>query len=160
MARSRKRDDETRPVQRQSGPTSRIREVVSHFVEDWTSDEPIEAARSVRRKLKKREAKRIVEGALERHFQKQELMPYQAELIKLLQHSESTGRKVIILFDGRDASGKGGTIRRVVRYLNEKQYRSKPPTDGIGVTEPKLSERTRCVRHRPGCCSAPPRRRR
>ena len=30
---------------------------------------------------------------------------------------------MIILFDGRDASGKGGTIRRVVRYLNEKHYR-------------------------------------
>ncbi len=30
---------------------------------------------------------------------------------------------MVILFDGRDASGKGGTIRRVVRYLNEKHYR-------------------------------------
>ncbi len=50
-------------------------------------------------------------------------MPYQAELIKLLQHIETTGKKIIILFDGRDASVKGGTIRRVVRYLNEKRYR-------------------------------------
>ena len=30
---------------------------------------------------------------------------------------------MIILFDGRDASGKGGTIRRVTRYMNEKRYR-------------------------------------
>ena len=30
---------------------------------------------------------------------------------------------MIILFDGRDASGKGGTIRRVTRYMNEKHYR-------------------------------------
>jgi polyphosphate kinase 2 len=30
---------------------------------------------------------------------------------------------MIILFDGRDASGKGGTIRRVSRYMNEKRYR-------------------------------------
>jgi polyphosphate kinase 2 len=28
----------------------------------------------------------------------------------------------VILFDGRDASGKGGTIRRVTRYMNEKRY--------------------------------------
>jgi polyphosphate kinase 2 len=41
----------------------------------------------------------------------------------MLRHLEKTGKKVIILFDGRDASGKGGTIRRVVRYLNEKHYR-------------------------------------
>jgi polyphosphate kinase 2 len=30
---------------------------------------------------------------------------------------------MVILFDGRDASGKGGTIRRVTRYMNEKRYR-------------------------------------
>jgi polyphosphate kinase 2 len=44
-------------------------------------------------------------------------------LIKLQQHLEKTDRKIIILFDGRDASGKGGTIRRVCRYMNEKRYR-------------------------------------
>jgi polyphosphate kinase 2 len=38
-------------------------------------------------------------------------------------HFEKTGKKMIILFDGRDASGKGGTIRRVTRYMNEKHYR-------------------------------------
>jgi polyphosphate kinase 2 (PPK2 family) len=36
---------------------------------------------------------------------------------------ESTKRRMIILFEGRDASGKGGTIRRVTRYMNEKHYR-------------------------------------
>lgn len=44
-------------------------------------------------------------------------------MIKLQQHIEATGRKILILFDGRDASGKGGTIRRVTRYMNEKRYR-------------------------------------
>jgi polyphosphate kinase 2 len=37
-------------------------------------------------------------------------------------HLERTGKKMVILFDGRDASGKGGTIRRVTRYMNEKRY--------------------------------------
>jgi polyphosphate kinase 2 len=36
---------------------------------------------------------------------------------------EATKRRMIILFEGRDASGKGGTIRRVSRYMNEKHYR-------------------------------------
>jgi polyphosphate kinase 2 len=52
-----------------------------------------------------------------------ELKPYQAELIKLQQHLERHGKKMIILFEGRDAAGKGGTIRRVTRYMNEKHYR-------------------------------------
>ena len=53
----------------------------------------------------------------------QELKPYQAELIKLQRHIEETNQKMIILFEGRDAAGKGGTIRRVTRYMNEKHYR-------------------------------------
>jgi polyphosphate kinase 2 (PPK2 family) len=30
---------------------------------------------------------------------------------------------MIVVFEGRDAAGKGGTIRRVTRYMNEKHYR-------------------------------------
>jgi polyphosphate kinase 2 len=53
----------------------------------------------------------------------QELKPYQAELIKLQQYLELHDKKMIILFEGRDAAGKGGTIRRVTRYMDEKHYR-------------------------------------
>lgn len=51
------------------------------------------------------------------------LKPYQAELIALQHYLEDTNKRMIILFEGRDASGKGGTIRRVARYMNEKRYR-------------------------------------
>lgn len=51
------------------------------------------------------------------------LKPYQAELIKLQQYLEDSQKRMIIVFEGRDASGKGGTIRRVARYMNEKHYR-------------------------------------
>ncbi|RKZ64850.1 MAG: polyphosphate kinase 2 [Gammaproteobacteria bacterium] len=67
--------------------------------------------------------KNIVKGALLKHAQSEELKAYQAELVKLQNHMEVTGRKVVILFDGRDASGKGGTIRRITRYMNSKHYR-------------------------------------
>jgi len=53
----------------------------------------------------------------------QKLKPYQAELIKLQKYLEDTSQKMIILFEGRDAAGKGGTIRRVIRYMDEKHYR-------------------------------------
>ena len=51
------------------------------------------------------------------------LKPYQVELLKLQRHLEQTDRRMIVLFEGRDAAGKGGTIRRVTRYMNEKHYR-------------------------------------
>jgi polyphosphate kinase 2 len=72
---------------------------------------------------KKQEKEEIVKGALDKYYRSEELKPYQAELIKMQRHLEKTGKKMVILFDGRDASGKGGTIRRIVRYMNEKRYR-------------------------------------
>jgi polyphosphate kinase 2 len=61
--------------------------------------------------------------AIKRHRRETSLKPYQAELIKLQQYLEQTKTRMIILFEGRDAAGKGGTIRRVTRYMNEKHYR-------------------------------------
>ncbi len=55
--------------------------------------------------------------------QEKELEPYQVELLKLQRHLETHGQRMIVLFEGRDAAGKGGTIRRVTRYMNEKHYR-------------------------------------
>ena len=70
------------------------------------------------KRLKKRAKK-----ALGRRMQEQSLKPYQAELLKMQKYLEDTGKRMVILFEGRDASGKGGTIRRVTRYMNEKHYR-------------------------------------
>lgn len=69
------------------------------------------------------ETEDIVNAAMENHRRKEELKPYQAELIKMQRHLEKTGKKMVVLFDGRDASGKGGTIRRIIRYMNTKRYR-------------------------------------
>jgi polyphosphate kinase 2 len=55
--------------------------------------------------------------------QEKELEPYQVELLKLQRHLETHKQRMIVLFEGRDAAGKGGTIRRVTRYMNEKHYR-------------------------------------
>jgi len=73
-----------------------------------------------------REAREIKHSALKafkKRKSEQMLKPYQAELIKLQRHLENYGEKMIILFEGRDAAGKGGTIRRVTRYMDEKHYR-------------------------------------
>jgi polyphosphate kinase 2 len=50
------------------------------------------------------------------------LKPYQIELLKLQKHLEAKQIPMLVLFEGRDASGKGGTIRRIARFMNEKRY--------------------------------------
>ena len=67
--------------------------------------------------------KKAKNKAEQKRAAEQELKPYQAELIKLQKFLEATNQKMIILFEGRDAAGKGGTIRRVTRYMDEKHYR-------------------------------------
>jgi polyphosphate kinase 2 len=61
--------------------------------------------------------------AVRRYRREEELKPFQAELLQVQRYLEAQGRRMIILFEGRDAAGKGGTIRRVTRYMNEKHYR-------------------------------------
>jgi polyphosphate kinase 2 len=66
----------------------------------------------------------------------EELKPYQVELLKMQRHLEEHERRMIILFEGRDAAGKGGTIRRVTRYMNEKHYRV------VALGKPTAEQRT------------------
>jgi polyphosphate kinase 2 len=53
----------------------------------------------------------------DKHYKK-ELKRLQVELIKLQEWIKHRGLKVIILFEGRDAAGKGGTIKRVSQRMN------------------------------------------
>ena len=47
----------------------------------------------------------------------------QIELLKLQNHSKRTGSRHVILFEGRDAAGKGGTIQRFMEHLNPRGAR-------------------------------------
>ncbi len=71
----------------------------------------------------KHRKKSLMKKAFRKYLQEEELKPFQAELIKMQHYLEQHNRRMIILFEGRDAAGKGGTIRRVTRYMNEKHYR-------------------------------------
>ncbi len=116
----------------QQGSTATIRKLVKKLDKDFKSQPPCEKTQKILSVLKEKHKEEIVEAALLKYYNSEELKPYQAELIKMQSHLERTGKKMIILFDGRDASGKGGTIRRVARYMNEKRYRVEAlgkPTD-------------------------------
>ncbi len=57
----------------------------------------------------------------QRYFR--ELFRMQGELVKLQQWVVATGHKVVILFEGRDAAGKGGVIKRITQRLNPRVCR-------------------------------------
>ena len=52
-----------------------------------------------------------------------ELHRLQIELLKLQRHVKANGMKVLLLFEGRDAAGKGGTIKRIKEHLNPRGAR-------------------------------------
>jgi len=52
-----------------------------------------------------------------------ELKELQIELLKLQNHVKDKGLKVLMIFEGRDAAGKGGTIKRITEHLNPRGAR-------------------------------------
>jgi polyphosphate kinase 2 len=72
----------------------------------------------------------------------------QVELLKLQNWAKETGQRVVILFEGRDAAGKGGTIRRFMEHLNPRGARV------VALEKPSDAERgqwyfQRYVQHLP-----------
>lgn len=65
-----------------------------------------------------------------------ELREYQAELVKLQTWVIEKKKKVVVLFEGRDAAGKGGAIRRITAHINPRHFRivalNKPTEDEKG----------------------------
>jgi len=65
-----------------------------------------------------------------------ELFRLQADLVKLQDWVAATGQKVVILFEGRDAAGKGGVIKRITQRLNPRICRV------VALPAPNDRERT------------------
>ena len=59
----------------------------------------------------------------------------QAELLKVQHWAQETGQKFVILFEGRDAAGKGGTIKRFMEHLNPRHARV------VALNKPTETER-------------------
>jgi len=77
-----------------------------------------------------------------------ELRKLQVELIKFQNHVKDKGLKVLIVVEGRDAAGKGGTIKRITEHLNPRGARV------VALSKPSDTERTqwyfqRYIQHLP-----------
>ncbi len=69
-------------------------------------------------------SKRVdVKSAVRALQYERELRQLQVELVKLQRDVQINGRRVAIVFEGRDAAGKGGAIRRFVEHLNPRSMR-------------------------------------
>jgi polyphosphate kinase 2 len=142
------------PEKSANEPVDIEKAVVTDITTPETAAEPPKSAEEIfkesealREKVEQYGSKEIIKalGTVERE---KILKPFQAELILMQKYFEETKRRMIILFEGRDASGKGGTIRRVTRYMNEKHYRI------VALGKPSDAERTqwffqRYVKHFP-----------
>ena len=65
-----------------------------------------------------------------------ELTKLQIELLKFQNHVKEEGLKVLMIFEGRDAAGKGGTIKRITEHLNPRGARV------VALEKPSDIERT------------------
>ena len=77
-----------------------------------------------------------------------ELITLQVELMKLQKYIHSSGKKLLIIFEGRDAAGKWGTIKRFMEHLNPRQAKI------VALNKPTEEEQTqwyfqRYVNHLP-----------
>jgi polyphosphate kinase 2 len=63
-----------------------------------------------------------------------ELKKLQIELMKLQSSLKINGERVLAIFEGRDAAGKGGTIKRIIAHLNPRQTRV------VALTKPNETE--------------------
>src|SRR5919107_4912702 len=82
------------------------------------------------------------EERMERDQYEDEKYALQIELLKFQDWAQETGSKHVILFEGRDAAGKGGTIKRFMEHLNPRAARV------VALTKPTETEQGQWYFHR------------
>ncbi len=108
----------------------------------------IEAIKAEKKVIKNRENKTQIWVKNEKLAYEKELRRLQVELLKFQNHIKDAGLKVLMIFEGRDAAGKGGTIKRITEHLNPRGARV------VALEKPSIEESTqwyfqRYVKHLP-----------
>ena len=79
---------------------------------------------------------RAPDRKIDRKTYEHELERLQVELVKLTAWIKETGQRVIVIFEGRDAAGKGGTIKRIREFVSPRVMRV------VALPAPNDRERT------------------
>lgn len=88
------------------------------------------------------------ERKLKKRSYNEQIKRLHLEMVKLQAHRLKTGQRILILFEGRDAAGKGGTIGTLREYLNARHCRT------VALTKPTETEQDqwyyqRYIKHLP-----------
>lgn len=112
---------DTKPVELHIGGKKRIFDVDVPKLPDWVKKKALASGNyPYAHKMPRREYEKALESL-------------QVELVKLQDWMQKSGSRVMVLFEGRDAAGKGGTIFALRRYMNPRTARN--------VALPKPTER-------------------
>lgn len=133
-----------------SAPLAEQQEVLRALFEELSEDERRDLLRAVRLEKRRLDARKAAEydSILVENYDQEGVYPYkylmsrrnyeyqkydlQVELLKLQSWVQESGQRVVIIFEGRDAAGKGGTIKRFMEHLNPRYARVvalQKPTD-------------------------------
>ncbi len=106
--------------------------------EEIDTKEPIKHGNINRKRKELKEDKKKVQIWVKKETLKyeRELTLLQIELLKLQNYVKDNGLKVLMVFEGRDAAGKGGTIKRITEHLNPRGARV------VALEKPSDIERT------------------
>ena len=63
------------------------------------------------------------ESSISNRVYEAELVRLQAELVKAQEWVKVEKQRIVVIFEGRDAAGKGGTIKRITEYLSPRNAR-------------------------------------
>ncbi len=76
-----------------------------------------------KKKVKHDKAGDAKQGKLDKKTYESELFRLHAELVKLQEWVVATGERIIVVFEGRDAAGKGGVIKRITERVSPRVFR-------------------------------------
>ena len=118
-------------------PGEVLRRIKRELIDDYDEELELEIEdRTSEDILAEQEPGRIDEARQERTRYFRELFKLQAELVKLQDWVVAAKKKVVIVFEGRDAAGKGGVIKRITQRLNPRVCRV------VALPAPNDRERT------------------
>lgn len=120
---SRKKSDSVQPVKIVVAGQTRVFDIDNPVLPDWVKDNEIVAGGYP------------YPGKMKQKQYEDELETLQIELVKLHAWLQATGERAMILLEGRDAAGKGGTIFVLRQYLNPRTARN------VALPKPTETER-------------------
>ncbi len=86
-------------------------------------DAPVEKVKKTKKSKRARQGARRHPDKIPNDVYEAELFRLQTELVKLQTWVRATGARIVVVFEGRDAAGKGGTIKRFTQYLSPRTAR-------------------------------------